>query len=66
MTSGKIIVCLTGLALLIRLCPRDVKIFPNWVLFTAVLGRDFKNTPIVAESHVGGGVTGNGVSAHKR
>lgn len=42
-TSGKIIVCLTGLALLIRLCPRHVKIFPNRVFFTAALARDFKN-----------------------
>ncbi len=46
MTSGKIIACVTGLALLIRLCPRDVKIFPSWVFFTAALGSDFKNTPV--------------------
>ena len=46
MTCGKIIVCLIGLALLVRLCPRDVNIFPNCVSFTAALGWIFKNMPV--------------------
>lgn len=40
-TSGEIILCLTGLALLVTLTPKDVKIFPNWVFFTAASGRGF-------------------------
>lgn len=64
MTSGKIIVCLTGLALLIRLYPRDVKIFPNRVFFTATLGSGFKNTPIYGE--IMWGCKRSGLSAQRK
>ena len=37
MTSGKIIVCLIGLALLIRLSSRDVKMFPDCFLPSCVM-----------------------------
>lgn len=40
-TSGKIIVCLTGLALLIRLCPRHVKNIPQSGFLYSCVGQGF-------------------------